>query len=97
SGERGERAGGVASRGGGWASRSPNLHPAEMLGEARAPWGAQQIAGLEQRAHAARAPATHEAEMPSMRAAEDLSHYVRLAERLGRKENAFVAPVHRPP
>ena len=31
--------------------------PAEMLCEARAPCGAQQIAGLEQRAHAARAPA----------------------------------------
>src|SRR5262249_3959419 len=93
---RGKRRG-VVEHERGMSLQELDIEPAEMLCEARAPCGAQQIAGLEQRAHAARAPAPHEAEMPSMRAAEDLRHYVRLAAGLGRKGKACVAPAHRLP
>ena len=71
-----------------------DIEAAEMLREPRAPGDADEIAGLKQGAHAARAPSPHKPEMASMAKGQNLSDHVRLAERLGGEEDAFVAPVH---
>ena len=71
-----------------------DIEAAEMIGEARPPGHAQAIAELHERPHPARPPSPHEAEMASMPGGEKLGDGVRLAERLGRDEDAFVGEVH---
>ena len=71
-----------------------DIKAAEMFGEARPPGDAQQIARLEQRPYAARAPSSHQSEMAAMAEGEELRDSIRLAERLGGQEDALVAPIH---
>ena len=67
---------------------------AELLGEPRLPRCVDVIAGLEDRAQLARAPAMHEAEVAAVRAREDFRHGSRLAVRLHRQDDALIGPLH---
>ena len=93
--DRGERRG-IVENARGVSLEQLDIEAAEMLGEPRPPGDAQQIARLEQRPYAARAPSSHQSEMAAMAEGEQLRHGIRLAERLGGQEDAFVAPIHLP-
>src|SRR5262245_41311249 len=71
-----------------------DFEPAEMVGEPRPPGHAQAIAELHERPHLARPPSPHEAEVASVPRGKQLGYGIRLAERLGRDEDALVAEVH---
>src|SRR6185312_6332922 len=71
-----------------------DIEAAEMFRQPRPPGDAEQIARLEQRPHAARAPSAHQSEMTAMAEREELSDGIRLAQRLGGEEDALVGPIH---
>src|SRR5262249_49419871 len=71
-----------------------DIERAERVGEPRPPGHAQAIAELHERPHLARPPSPHEAEVASVPRGEQLGYGIRLAERLGRDEDALVDEVH---
>ena len=91
--DRGERRG-IIENARGVCLQKLDIEAAEMFREPRPPGDAQQIARLEQRPHAARAPSPHQPEMTAMAEGEELRDGIRLAERLGGEKDALVAPIH---
>src|SRR6476646_761834 len=67
---------------------------AEVVRQARLPFGVDVIADLQDRSQLARAPAMYKAEMPAVLAREQLEHGAGFAMRPHAEDDTFVGPMH---